>query len=116
VRSVPPHGFDMPCGTNQSDDKLREVAYALPGNYRQVVVEATPTGKADRDSLTELSIYVHDRYDRADRERQAALRTVPLGRTVRLEAEISGVRTLMIRIRCQSPSVAVHFADARITA
>jgi len=116
VRVVPPYGLDMPCGTNQSDDKLREVVYRLPGNYRQVVVEATPTGKADRESLTELSIYVHDRYDRADRERQAALRTVPLGTTVRLQAEISGARTLTIRIRCQSPSVAVRFADPRITA
>jgi hypothetical protein len=114
VELVAPNELDMQCGTNQSDDRSREVVYALPAEYSRVLVDATPTGQADPESLTEVSIFVHDRYDRSDRERQVAVNVVPLNATQRLEADIPGVRAVTMRIRCQSPDVTVRFSDPRV--
>jgi hypothetical protein len=115
IKEVPPRDLEIPCGTNQSDDRSRQVVYQLPAAYQRFAATATATGPADPESLVQVSVFVHDRYDRSDRERQVARETGRLTERLPLAADIAGARALTIHIQCQSPAMVVRFADPRVS-
>jgi hypothetical protein len=105
----------MPCPTNQSDDRSRQVVYKLPAPYQRFATTAAATGGADPESRVQVSVFVHDRYDRSDREREVAKKTGRLAEQLPLTADIVGARALTIRIECLSPAMVVRFADPRVS-
>jgi hypothetical protein len=115
IKEIPPRDLEMPCPTNQSDDRSRQVVYKLPAAYQRFAATAAAAGPADPESLAQVSVFAQDRYDRSDREREVARQTGRLTEQLALTADIAGARALTIRIQCQSRAVVVRFADPRVS-
>jgi hypothetical protein len=100
------YGMVIHCGTGESDDQYREVAWDLVGGYARFTATATASGQADAKARVGVQVFTDDV--------QAANPLLTLGQSASLDVQIAGVHRIALRVTCELPSMAVTFADATL--
>jgi hypothetical protein len=115
LRARDGHALELSCPSNQSDDRLHEVRYALAGTYVRFDAAVTGTGDVDPQASMGVQVFVIERSDRTDRSRQVAGVVVVAGESAQLDADLTGVSTLVVRLTCQVPGGSVILDNPVIT-
>jgi hypothetical protein len=100
------HAMLIRCGTGESDDPSREVAWDLVGDYARFAATVTVSGQADPKSRVEVQVLADDV--------QADKKVLTLGGSASLNLPLSGVHRITLRITCEFPSMKVTFVDATL--
>jgi hypothetical protein len=107
----------MQCGTNQSDDRYREVEYSVPATTSFGRLEATLRASADggQDQRVALQVFVRDQYARADQTVQQAVKTLAPNGTEALTAPIpQGTAAVVLRLTCYLPGSSLRIIDPHL--
>jgi cytoskeletal protein RodZ len=113
-----PKGNDLrlPCPTNQSDDRYREITYSLPARYAQFDTGMTVTGTADPEATAGIEVFIKHRLDRSDRqERVGEPAALAQGASGTVSRPLGDAVQLTLRITCQTRTQAVVLTAPRIT-
>jgi|tagenome__1003787_1003787.scaffolds.fasta_scaffold20976314_3 hypothetical protein len=107
----------MQCGTNQSDDRYREVEYSVPATTSFARFEAGLQTSADGspDQRVGLQLFVRDQYARADQTVQEAVRTLAPNSTTTFAAQIpQGTAAVVLRLTCYLPGSSLRITDPHL--
>jgi hypothetical protein len=93
------------CPTNESNDKVREVAYSLRGRYSRFTGTVRPWFRTDPDARAQVATIA------VVRQRDATVRRVPVGpaweatgrQDQPVTAEVTGAEELTLQVRCERP-------------
>jgi hypothetical protein len=104
----------MPCGTNQSDDQYREIAYALPTTSHYQRFHAKVLGGAgEADQLFGVTVFARGQYVRADQTVAIASANLRPGDSGSLGGKLSdGADTLVLRLVCHLPGASITIDGA----
>jgi hypothetical protein len=107
----------MACGTNQSDDRFREIQYSLPTTRHYPHFRMTVHGgDGDADQQFTLTAFVRGQYVRADQTRQIGTVSFRPGADARLQGDLTDdVDTLVLRLVCHLPGASVTISGAELT-
>lgn len=102
VRRVGAHSLIMNCGSGESDDRDREVAYDVPpSGYRSFRATARPTGQ--RETRVRVTVLVTGVV--------AANPVLVAGSSGELAAELDGPARLILRVTCDPGAASATFVD-----
>jgi hypothetical protein len=97
-----PRSREMACPTNQGGDKDRTVQWDLVGPWSRVRMTLTVSGRADPDTRSQIEVFSGGTRVFNDAQLRVGAEAVPV------DADISGSRTLIIRLTCASRALAVR--------
>jgi hypothetical protein len=116
VGSAESRGDDllMPCPSNQSDDRYRELRYDLLAPYASLTTGVGVSGPGDADATAAAQVFVQRRQDRSDRTIEVGRAVVRAGKTVPIRAELSDATSVVIRVTCAVPGQTVTLTNPRL--
>ena len=106
-RSDSPGVLDLPCPTNQSNDRSRTVSYDLLGAYHGLTGLASVSGFSRAEAKAEVEVLVDD--VRVDNKVFAPGEQAPLAAT------LDGAQRVAIRITCGQSDGTVTISAARLS-
>lgn len=96
------------CPSNQSDDREREVSYALPRPFARLETSVSASGQSGPDDSAAVQVFIVYRQERSDRRSETARVVVGPGADARLSASVSNAVEVTLRLTCSSPSQIVR--------
>lgn len=104
----------IPCPSNQSDDRVREISYVLSRPFSRLDATVSASGQRDPDDSAAVQVFILFRQDRSDRQSETGRAVVSADQRMELSASLVDAVQVSLRVTCSSRTQTVRLTHPQL--